>query len=102
MVQLNDSLRRFTRIKTVCFKNFRKFVLNLWLDKGKGSCNGNCREWWYHSFDYLKYKHYRGSLLKKETFSVKFTQKAYSKGCMTSLAQHERDRLVWYLTFAKG
>ena len=29
------------------------------------------------------YKHCEGSLIKKETFRVKFTPKVYSKGCMT-------------------
>ena len=51
-----------------------KFALNLWLDKGKGSCYGKRGEWWYHSFDPVKYKHYEGSLVK-----INFLSKVYSK-----------------------
>ena len=55
LVQLKGSLG----CKTIFLKTFGiyicsiswKSVLNLWLDKGKGSCNGKHRERWYYRVD---------------------------------------------------
>ena len=90
MVQSNDSLRLFTRMKTIRFKNFWKSIciqfhgnsplvvaLNLWLDRGKGSVMKSAesggtinqrlivdslfRISWYHCVIRYNVKHFKGS-----------------------------------------
>ena len=58
-----------------------KFALSLWLDKG----NGKRGEWWYHSFDSVKYKHYEGSLLK-----INFWSKVYLKSLLKEVTRRDR------------
>ena len=57
-----------------------KFALSLWLDEG----NGKHGEWWYHSFDSVKYKHYEGFLLK-----INFWSKVYSKRLLKGVTRQD-------------
>ena len=58
---------------------------NLLLGKGNCYCNGKRGEWWHNRFDPLKYKHYKGSLLK-----INFLGKVYWKVLCNAKLGHRK------------